>query len=73
MQFLFVGKELKMEGFMVNRWSNRWDEGVEQNLQWIREVTKYFKAAGYCNICLYVVELWKNSECILLLVKNPRC
>jgi prostaglandin reductase 1 len=41
MQFLFVGKELKLEGFMVKRWINRWDEGIEQNLQWIREVTKY--------------------------------
>ncbi|KMQ86774.1 prostaglandin reductase 1-like protein [Lasius niger] len=29
--------QLKMEGFIVLRWSNRWNEGIEQNLQWIRE------------------------------------
>ncbi|XP_021912964.1 prostaglandin reductase 1-like isoform X3 [Zootermopsis nevadensis] len=34
---LLLRKELKMEGFMVSRWHNRWDEGVEQNLQWIKE------------------------------------
>jgi hypothetical protein len=31
-------KELQMEGFGVNRWHDRWDEGIKQNLQWIKEV-----------------------------------
>ena len=27
-----------MEGFIVNRWTDRWDEGVNYNLQLIKEV-----------------------------------
>jgi prostaglandin reductase 1 len=42
-QPLLMAKELKMEAFMVNRWHNRWDEGIKQNLQWIKEVIRYFK------------------------------
>lgn len=30
-------KELKMEGFSVKYWNGRWDEGIKQNLQWIKE------------------------------------
>lgn len=26
-----------MEGFVVTRWSKRWDEGVQKNLSWLRE------------------------------------
>jgi len=37
LQPLFVGKQLKMEGFLVSRWNDRWDEGIKQNLQWIKE------------------------------------
>lgn len=33
----FILKELKMEGFMVTRWVSRWQEGIQQNLQWIKE------------------------------------
>ncbi|XP_014487691.1 PREDICTED: prostaglandin reductase 1-like, partial [Dinoponera quadriceps] len=29
--------QLKMEGFIVNRWKDRWLEGIQQNLQWIQE------------------------------------
>lgn len=36
-QFSFVMNQLKMEGFMVTRWSDRWMEGIEKNLEWIRE------------------------------------
>jgi len=37
LQPTFVFNELKMEGFLVNRWVPRWSEGIEQNLKWIRE------------------------------------
>ena len=30
-------KQLKMEGFIVTRWGNRWMEGIEQNLKWVQE------------------------------------
>ncbi|XP_043265756.1 prostaglandin reductase 1-like [Colletes gigas] len=29
--------QLKVEGFIVSRWNDRWSEGVSKNLQWIRE------------------------------------
>jgi len=29
--------QLKVEGFIVKRWSDRWNEGIMQNLRWIRE------------------------------------
>lgn len=29
--------QLKMEGFIVTRWQDRWFEGIQQNLRWIRE------------------------------------
>lgn len=32
-----VLKELKMEGFLVNRWIDRWDEGINANLKWLNE------------------------------------
>lgn len=32
-----VAKELRMEGFMVFRYLDRWEEGVHQNLKWVQE------------------------------------
>ncbi|XP_003698241.1 prostaglandin reductase 1 [Apis florea] len=37
LQPTMVFNELKVEGFLVSRWDNRWNEGIEKNLQWIRE------------------------------------
>ena len=34
----FVAKQLKMEGFLVYRWADRWWEGLHQMAQWIKEV-----------------------------------
>ncbi|KAK7872299.1 hypothetical protein R5R35_002756 [Gryllus longicercus] len=31
-----VFKELLMEGFLVWRWGDRWMEGIQQNLEWIK-------------------------------------
>lgn len=33
----FVWNQLKMEGFIVHRWTDRWMEGVKQMLQWIKD------------------------------------
>nr|AEE61700.1 unknown [Dendroctonus ponderosae] len=30
-------KQLKMEGFIVTRWYDRWMEGINQNLDWVKE------------------------------------
>ncbi|XP_062540760.1 prostaglandin reductase 1-like [Armigeres subalbatus] len=33
----FVFKQLKMQGFIVSRWGHRWLEGINANLNWIRQ------------------------------------
>lgn len=32
-----VFQQLEIKGFVVSNWSNRWMEGIKQNLQWIQE------------------------------------
>nr|CAD7447715.1 unnamed protein product [Timema bartmani] len=32
-----ISKELKMEGFTVKRWNDRWEEGIKQNIKWVKE------------------------------------
>ncbi|XP_009675079.1 prostaglandin reductase 1 [Struthio camelus] len=34
-QFPMILKELQMEGFIVHRWSNRWEEGQKALLKWV--------------------------------------
>lgn len=33
----FIWKQLKMEGFIVYRWADRWMEGINQIFEWIQE------------------------------------
>lgn len=37
LQPTIVFNQLKIEGFIATRWYDRWDEGIIQNLRWIRE------------------------------------
>jgi len=37
LQPTFVFKQLSMEGFIVTRWADRWEEGINYNLQLIQE------------------------------------
>lgn len=37
LQPTIIFNQLKVEGFIVKRWNDRWHEGIQQNLQWIRE------------------------------------
>uniref|UniRef100_T1GVK8 15-oxoprostaglandin 13-reductase n=1 Tax=Megaselia scalaris TaxID=36166 RepID=T1GVK8_MEGSC len=32
-----LSKELKVEGFNVHRWNKSWADGIQQNLDWLRE------------------------------------
>jgi prostaglandin reductase 1 len=32
-----VFKQLSLEGFIVSRWANRWNEGITQMAQWVNE------------------------------------
>nr|CAI5870066.1 unnamed protein product [Callosobruchus analis] len=36
-QFPIVKQQLKVEGFIVTRWGNRWMEGIAQLAKWIKE------------------------------------
>ncbi|XP_046617860.1 prostaglandin reductase 1-like [Neodiprion virginianus] len=36
-QPLILFSQLRMEGFIVMRWLNRWEEGVKHNLTWIKQ------------------------------------
>ena len=40
---MFVFKQLKMEGFLVSRWTNRWMEGCFQMVRWIQEARAQFR------------------------------
>ncbi|KAL0883037.1 hypothetical protein ABMA27_016516 [Loxostege sticticalis] len=37
LQPAIVFKELKVEGFLVNRWFNKWEEGINANLNWLQD------------------------------------
>lgn len=39
---VMVFKQLTMEGFLIHRWLDRYDEGMRQMAQWIREVRSKF-------------------------------
>jgi len=43
----FVFKQLKMEGFIVSRWDDRFLEGVKQMAQWIKEGKLKYKETVY--------------------------
>lgn len=38
-----IGKQLLMRGFLVYQWADRWNEGVLENLKWIKEGKLKFK------------------------------
>ncbi|CAH0715427.1 unnamed protein product, partial [Brenthis ino] len=42
-----VFKELKVEGFLVHRWTNRWQEGINENLKWLNEGKLSYKEKVY--------------------------
>jgi prostaglandin reductase 1 len=39
LQPAIVFKQLKIEGFIVSRWSDVWQNGIERNLNLIKEVS----------------------------------
>lgn len=36
LQPAIVLKELRIEGFLVDRWIGRWEEGINANLSWLQ-------------------------------------
>ncbi|KAF4520438.1 hypothetical protein B566_EDAN004010 [Ephemera danica] len=52
-QRLMIYKNLKMEGFVVSKWGDRWMEGIQQNMKWIKEGKLKFRETmteGFTNM-----------------------
>ncbi|KAJ8923381.1 hypothetical protein NQ315_001939 [Exocentrus adspersus] len=46
-QYPVTFSQLRMEGFIVHRWLDRWFEGIEQNMKWIQEGKLKYRGDGY--------------------------
>jgi prostaglandin reductase 1 len=71
-QKAIIFRQLKMEGFIVYRWKNRWNEGSEKNLAWIREGKLIYKETvteGFENIFKAFTGMLKGSNIGKAIVK----
>lgn len=60
-----VFKQLKMEGFVVWRWNDRWMEGIEANLKWINEgKLKWHETVteGFENLPMAFIDMLKGGN-----------
>jgi NADPH-dependent curcumin reductase CurA len=54
-----------MEGFSVTRWRNQWDEGIQQNMEWIRQGNlKYAECItdGFENTAKAFIDLFGDGD-----------
>lgn len=71
-QLPMVAKELHMEGFILHRWMDRWNEGIDQLLQWIKDgKIKYRETvtSGFENTPKAFIEMIKGNSTGKALVK----
>jgi prostaglandin reductase 1 len=64
-QRFVVSKQLKMEGFVVRRWTDRWFEGVEQSKGWIKEGGMRYRETmteGFDNMFKAFVDMLKGGN-----------
>ncbi|CAO1406231.1 unnamed protein product [Diamesa hyperborea] len=64
-QINFIFKQLKMEGFVVYRWTDRWLEGITQIMNWIKEgKIKYRETIteGFENLPKAFIELLQGKN-----------
>ncbi|KAK5647442.1 hypothetical protein RI129_002334 [Pyrocoelia pectoralis] len=69
---VFIRNELRMEGFMVTRWTERWSEGIEQNLKWIKEDKLKYKETiteGFENIINAFIDMLNGKNTGKAIVK----
>ncbi|XP_018575695.1 prostaglandin reductase 1 isoform X2 [Anoplophora glabripennis] len=67
-----ISLNLTMEGFIVSRWANRWNEGIQQNLKWIKEgKLKYHETVteGFENMLKAFIELFTGGNVGKAIVK----
>ncbi|XP_063235322.1 prostaglandin reductase 1-like [Bacillus rossius redtenbacheri] len=65
LQPAFASKQLKMEGFLVTRWSDRWMEGINQLLKWIVEgKLKYHETVteGFQNMPKALIKMLRGQN-----------
>lgn len=66
-----IFKELRMEGFIVSRWSNRREEGLNALLKWVVEVRK--EGVVFCKVySYYSFPLCKGSLVTAVEVRSQR-
>lgn len=61
----FVFKQLKMEGFIVNRWTDRWMEGITAMAKWIGEgKIKYHETFtdGFEKMPIALIEMLRGAN-----------
>ncbi|KAK7872297.1 hypothetical protein R5R35_002754 [Gryllus longicercus] len=67
-----IANHLKIEGFTVAQWRNRWMDGTKQNLQWVREgKLKYTETVtdGFDNMPSAFIGLLKGQNTGKAIVK----
>ncbi|XP_058831198.1 prostaglandin reductase 1-like isoform X2 [Topomyia yanbarensis] len=68
----FVGRQLLQEGFSVHRWTDRWFEGIEQNLKWIQQGRLKFRETvteGFEKMPLAFIEMMRGGNIGKAIVK----
>ncbi|XP_968905.2 prostaglandin reductase 1 [Tribolium castaneum] len=71
-QFPLVFSQLKMEGFVVHRWADRWFEGILQNKKWIKEGKLRYKETvteGFENMFKAFVDMLQGGNTGKAIVK----
>lgn len=72
LQPYIVGKQLKIEGFLVNRFAPRTMEGITQNLKWVQEGKLKYKEYiinGFENVSNAFIGLFRGVNTGKTLVK----
>ncbi|XP_056636317.1 prostaglandin reductase 1-like [Diorhabda sublineata] len=65
-------KQIRIEGFLVTRWVERWNEGIEQNIEWIKDGKLKYRETiteGFENMFKAFVEMLKGVNVGKAIVK----
>lgn len=72
-QPIIIAKQLKVEGFIVNRWFNQWASGIEKLSEWIlSKKLKYRETItkGFQNLPTAFIEMMRGENIGKALVEN---
>ena len=68
----FMMRQLKMQGFIVWHWSDRWMEAIERNKNWIDEgKIKYYETVlnGFENAPRALIDIFRGVYCGRVIIK----